>query len=196
MSNEAQTAHSVIYTVGHSKHSFENFAELLARHSIQLVIDVRTHPRSRFAPWSTKGKIEEALGSLGIEYDYMGDALGGHPDDEDAYDKDEKVVYERIAYKPEFRNGITKVLSLSEIKRLALMCTEGKPQDCHRHPLLARQLIERGAEVVHIRPNGRLVNAESLKARQESAQMALFELAGEDTTWKSPKRIRRRRNSG
>jgi uncharacterized protein (DUF488 family) len=179
-----------IYTIGHSNHSFSYFVELLAKHGIETVVDVRSHPRSRFAPWSSDKLLPPSLSQLGVKYEYMGDALGGHPDDDSLYDMSGKVVYDRLAYTGAFRAGITKLVELSRKSRLALMCTEKNPRQCHRHALLARQLMERGVEVVHIRANGSLANAESLKLRQETPQMALFELPGEDTTWRSPKRIR------
>ena len=181
---------AAIYTVGHSNHPVDYFLELLARHGIQTLVDVRSHPISRYASWFNRAGLASSLATVGIKYEYMGDTLGGHPNDLALYDGDGKLVYDRFAFTNDFRNAITKVIALAKTTRLVLMCTEKNPRQCHRHPLLARQLIERGAEVYHIRGNGSLANAESLKLRQETPQMALFELPGEDTTWRSPKRIR------
>ena len=121
----------------------------------------------------------------------MGDALGGHPQEKSFYDAKDHVIYERITPLKEFRRGIKRIAEESEGHILSLMCAEEDPIKCHRHPLLARALIERDVRVLHLRRDGTVQDAAEL-AGFTSLQLSLFEPSGEDRTWQSPKRIRRR----
>ena len=94
---------------------------------------------------------------------------------------------------PGFRSGIRKVDELARQTRLVLMCSEGQPVDCHRHPLLARVLLEREFKVQHILQDGTLNDATDLFDQAPSLQLPLMEPPGEDLSWKSPKRIKRRK---
>ena len=185
------TSTTTIYTIGHSNHGIKEFMALLRLHDIKTVVDVRTIPFSRYTPHFNQGALKNSLWEAAIQYLYLGAELGGHPNPAEFYDKNDRVIYERIAAKKEFRRGIKKVIQLAEKTRLALMCTEEPPAKCHRHPLLAHVLLERNLLVDHIRGDGTLQNAKSLTAQLPNPQLPLFELAGEDLSWRSPKRIRR-----
>jgi len=183
---------TTIFTIGHSNHSADAFDSLLAKHGIELLIDVRTKPASRWYPHFNMGKLRQRLGDLNIQYEHF-PGLGGHPPEKEFYDEDGRVVYERIAVTRVFKRDIKRAIEMSEGARLALMCAEGNPRDCHRHPFLARELDERGVEVLHICKDGSLEPANEM-TDNTNQQMALFEGAGEDSTWRSPKRIRPRRH--
>ena len=178
-----------VFTVGHSNHSASNFVALLVKHDIERVVDVRSRPTSRFHHFKRE-PLTEYLHGVGIDYLYLGDQLGGHPDSADFY-VDGRVAYERMAALQGFRRGIGRVADESEQCRLVLMCAEEDPAKCHRHPLLALALLERGAQVLHLRRDGSVQDARAM-ANQIDPQLPLFELVGEDLTWRSPKRIRRR----
>lgn len=181
-----------VFTIGHSNQSADEFDALLKQHNIHCVIDVRSKPRSRFGQFNRKA-LETRLGGLRIAYIYLGDELGGHPDPDEFYEGG-YVVYERVAGLREFRRGIGRVIDESEQQRLVLMCAEEDPAACHRHPLLARMLVEHNVEVLHIRSDGSLQDATKM-AEQADSRVPLFELDGEDYTWVSPKQIRRRGRS-
>lgn len=178
-----------VFTIGHSNQPAAEFDALLEKYNIQCLIDVRSKPRSRFGQFNRKA-LETRLSGRGIEYLYLGDELGGHPDPDEFYEGGH-VVYERVAGLREFRRGIGRVIDESEQRRLVLMCAEENPADCHRHPLLARMLVERGVEVLHMRRDGSFQDATKM-VESVDPRLPLFELAGEDLTWRSPKRIRRR----
>ena len=178
-----------IFTIGHSNQPAAEFDALLKQHDIQCVIDVRSKPRARFGQFNRK-PLETRLQALGIDYLYLGDSLGGHPDPDEFYEGG-RVVYDRVAGLREFRLGINRVVDEGEHRRIALMCAEEDPSKCHRHPLLARMLVERGVAVHHIRRTGATIDATALVDVADS-QLSIFELDGEDPTWISPKRIRRR----
>ena len=181
-----------LFTIGHSNQKAADFIELLEQYSIECVVDVRSKPRSRF-PYFNRGPLEKRLRELGIDYLYLGDHLGGHPDDDSLY-RDGRVVYERVAALSGFRREIRNVADKSRQVRLALMCSEEDPAKCHRHPLLATALKKRGVKVIHLRRDGTCQDADSI-SEPVGPQMPLLELGGEDLSWKSPKRIRPRGTS-
>ncbi len=177
-----------IFTIGHSNQPADGFLALLRDHSIECVVDVRSKPYSRFRHFNRES-LRRRLNNQGLDYLYLGSELGGHPEGDDFYES-HRVAYERIAALPEFRRGIKQVIDESEQRRIALMCTEEDPAKCHRHPLLARTLLERGVTVLHLRRDGSIQDATTM-IDPTSPQLPLFEPPGEDLTWRSPKIIRR-----
>ena len=154
--NAAQ--HSLL-TVGHSNHSPEAFTELLLRHGVDEVFDVRSSPYSRYTPQFNQEALTGILsraGETGIEYTFLGAELGGRPADRSCYDADGRVLYQRLAETDLFDDGIRRVVRAADERRVALMCSEKEPLDCHRALLIARGLTERGAAVEHILADGDL----------------------------------------
>ena len=135
-----------IYTIGHSNHKWETFLSLLKAHGIQTLVDVRTKPVSRYARFANKHKMPELLNQEGIEYVFMGDTLGGKPDDPTLYDNKGKPDYRAMASKLDFLDGIDSLINLAENNTLVVMCSEGDPSKCHRklliEPVLKRKRIE------------------------------------------------------
>ena len=182
-----------VFTIGHSNQPADDFIALLKAYKIDQVFDVRSKPYSRFRHFSRE-HLMDRLARHEIQYAYMGEELGGHPVDERYYNERDRVVYERLAISPEFRRGfrnMVKEIEACERNSIAVMCTEEDPAKCHRHPLLARVLMERGLEVRHIRRDGTVQNAAEI-SEDISQQLPLFEPVGEDLVWQSPKRIRTR----
>ena len=179
-----------VYTVGHSNGPVKDFIELLRSFEIETVTDVRSRPYSTYVPQFNRESLADSLWCAGVSYLFSGDKLGGHPDSNELYYHD-RVAYERISSLGPFRAGIDQVVKLAETTILAIMCTEEDPSKCHRHPLLARTLVERDVEVLHIRRDGSVQNAAKMLEEPTSAQLPLFEPPGEDLSWTSPKRIRR-----
>lgn len=179
-----------VYTIGHSNQPLADFMNLLDQRNVQCIVDTRSHPRSVFG-YFNRNPLEARLKESGIDYLYLGDQLGGHPDLDELYEGG-RVVYERLAAQSGFKRGIDRVVEESDRRCLSLMCTEENPVECHRHPLLARMLVERGIEVLHIRRDGSVQDATTL-VEQADPRMPLFELDGEDRKWVSPKQIRPRR---
>ena len=143
-----------ILTIGHSNHRWESFLVLLKQHGVQVLVDVRTNPASRRAPFVNKRKLEGLLEGEGIRYVYIGDSLGGKPADPDCYDADGNPDYTRMGAKPEFQQGIQALLQLAEHTRVAVMCAEEDPAKCHRTLLLGPALAHRGVGLAHIRKAG------------------------------------------
>ena len=179
-----------LFTIGHSNQSLEEFIALLVKQSVERLVDVRSNPYSTFVPHFNREAVSRSLQGRGIEYLYLGDELGGYPESAEYYAGD-RVAYERIANSPAFRRGIKKVAKDSERYSLVLMCAQENPEKCHRHPLLAQTLMERGLQVLHLRGDGSVQDAASI-IEATTLQMPLFEPEGEDLTWQSPEPIRRR----
>ena len=144
-----------IFTIGHSTHSLDTLAGLLRQHDVTALADVRSSPYSRFNPQFNKDSLERDLKVRGIQYVFLGRELGARPTDPACYENG-RVSFPRLAKSELFRSGLDRVMLGSQKYRIALMCAEKEPLECHRTILVARALIERGAVVEHILADGRL----------------------------------------
>lgn len=156
--------HSPVLTVGHSNHRMDHFLSLLERHSVSAVADVRSTPYSRFSSQYNKDSLKRCLAKHDIQYVFLGRELGARSDNTECY-KDGRVQYPLLAGKESFRTGIERVLTGAKKERIALMCTERDPLDCHRTILVARTLTERGLPVDHILPSGQAESHEQAMLR-------------------------------
>ena len=147
MTNDSPT----IYTIGHGRHPFDYFLELLRRHEIAFLCDVRSVARSRW-PQYNGGNLARALQENGIGYEHLPECGG-------------KV----IAPPDELRRGLDRIVELGSEMRVAIMCSESKPlttdtrtprANCHRVGLLATPLKQRGAAVIHILPDGTIMECD------------------------------------
>ena len=154
-----------VFTVGHSNHPPETFINLLLRHGIDEVADVRSAPYSRYTPHFNYEPLQQALDDIGIAYAYLGGELGGRPADRSCYDSDGRVLYDRVAETTQFDDGIRSVIRAADERRVALLCTEKEPLECHRTLLVARALAERGVPVAHILASGGLESHGDAMAR-------------------------------
>lgn len=145
-----------VFTVGHSNHSPEEFIELLLRHRVNEVIDVRSSPYSRYTPHFNREVLSERLEQSRIGYLFLGGELGGRPVDRSCYDAEGRVLYKRLAETDAFDDGIRRIISRADDYSIALMCTEKEPLECHRTLLVGDALVERGVVVNHILADGSL----------------------------------------
>jgi uncharacterized protein (DUF488 family) len=146
---------SAVFTIGHSTHPIETFLELLRAHAVTAVADVRSAPFSRFNPQFNEDALAHSLKTADIAYVFLGRELGARSDDPACYEQG-RVHYGRLAKTALFQAGLGRVLHGSEKQRIALLCAEKEPLDCHRTILVARALTERGVAVEHILADGRL----------------------------------------
>jgi uncharacterized protein (DUF488 family) len=171
-----------VMTIGHSTHSFEKFAQLLRTHNVGAVADVRSAPYSRMHPQFDREELNEALKKIGVAYSFLGEELGGRPKDDACYDHG-RVQYQRVAVTDNFKGGIRRVLVGAQRYRIALMCAEREPLECHRGLLIAPELEKVGASVVHIHSDGALEThpqaVQRLLARFGLLKQSLF-LSGSD----------------
>ena len=146
----------MIYSIGHSKHPIERFVALLQQHVIDALADVRSTPYSRFNPQFNREKLQAALADAAIRYVFLGEELGARSKDASCYDEEGRVSYAKLARTAPFRAGIERLLTGMQQHRIAIMCAEREPLDCHRTILVSRELEKAGVPVTHILPDGSL----------------------------------------
>lgn len=147
-----------VFTIGHSNHPLNGFVDLLRQYRVREVIDVRSSPYSRYSPHFNSDVLRKALEQLSIGYAFLGGELGGRPADRSCYDSGGRVQYDVLANTDPFDDGVRRVIHRADDCRIALMCTEKEPLECHRTLLIAAALEERGVIVEHILANGSLEN--------------------------------------
>lgn len=144
---------TVVYTVGHSTRSIEEFVALLHRGAIRAVIDVRAFPMSRRHPHFNRDVLSATLAANDITYAHA-PALGGRrrprPDSPNgAWRNDGFRAYADHMSTPEFRRGIDELIASAARAPTTVMCAEAVPWRCHRS-LIADALVARGCEVRHL----------------------------------------------
>jgi uncharacterized protein (DUF488 family) len=162
-----------VLTIGHSTHAFDRFLALLRQAEVTAVADVRTSPFSRRFRHFNRDVLREKLLLGGIAYVFLGKELGGRPTDSRLY-RDGIADYEKIATTETFKNGLERVIEDAKKHRIALMCAERDPLDCHRCLLVGRALAERGVAVRHILSDGAIATHGEVEDR-------LLQLSGHST---------------
>jgi uncharacterized protein (DUF488 family) len=130
-----------VFTVGHSNRSLDDLIALLQMADIDILVDVRTWPRSQYNPQFNEEMLQKALPDAGIDYKWRGKNLGGKTG------REGNVDYEKT---------IDWVVSTGERVNVALMCSEGAIDKCHRNYMLTPDVLKRGVEVTHILWSGEL----------------------------------------
>ncbi len=147
-----------IYTLGHSNHPFPVFNELLRKHELKRVVDIRSIPFSRTNPQFRKKELETALHKYGFIYNFLGRELGGKIDGPNFFDSQGQIDYKLVRDSSFFQRGIgilSKWISQGEIP--VLVCAEKDPLKCHRFFLVAPALLEKGWEIRHILDTGEAI---------------------------------------
>lgn len=162
--SENQTEKLPIYTIGHSSHALVTFFQLLSSAEITGVADVRSSPFSRRSPQYNRRELEASLNQRGIEYRFFGKALGGRPKDPKLYIGG-TADYEAMARSGAFNEGVERVLKGSKKHRLALMCSELDPIECHRCLLVGRALSNLSIPVLHILLDGSIQSQHDIEER-------------------------------
>jgi uncharacterized protein (DUF488 family) len=152
---------------------------LLRANEIEVLVDTRSYPYSKWVPHFGRESLKEAVEAAGIRYLYMGDVVGGRPKQKEFYDDNGRLVYARVAESADFLDGIARLERGADKFRVAILCAEENPNHCHRRLLIGRVLMARGAKLLHIRGTGEVqhdaaVAAELGKDSRES-QAVLFE---------------------
>ena len=154
-----------LFTIGHSNHPIGVFRGLLEEHRIDVLADVRSAPFSRRHPQFNQGELRRALRGAGVKYMFLGRELGARSDDPLCY-VDGKVQYARLADKADFKRAIGRLVSgAGKGYRIAVMCAEREPLECHRTLLVAKALDGAGQAVRHILADGALERHEDTLGR-------------------------------
>jgi uncharacterized protein (DUF488 family) len=184
-----------LYSVGHSNHSLEALLALLKQHRIEVLVDVRSSPYSKFSPHFDSGPLKKAISSAGLKYLYLGRELGGRPEADEFYDDEGHVLYSRLAESPLFLEGLLRLEAGVQKYRVALLCSEEDPTNCHRRLLIGRALAARQITITHIRGDGRLESEAQLQdeedRRRDKDQAVLF-VKPRERVWRSTQSVLRR----
>ena len=148
-------AQPTIFTIGHSRHPIDRFVALLQAQRVEVLVDVRSQPTSRWAPQFRRSDLARALEQAGIDYAFLGAELGGRPEG-DWYDADGKLDAARRSRAPEFEAGIAELVAIARERTAAILCAEEDPTHCHRRVLVTPALAREGFAVVHLRGDGRV----------------------------------------
>ncbi len=174
-----------VYTIGYGNRSIEQLIAILQEYEIAYLVDVRSAPYSRYKPEFSKDALAGELQRHRISYVFMGDTLGGRPEDKDCY-VNGRVAYEKVESTAGYRRGIQRILTaFAQQRRVALMCSEGKPENCHRSKLIGVTLEEQKVPVIHIDENDDQRSQTEVLDRLTAGQQSLF-----DRTFHSRKQYR------
>lgn len=190
-----------LYTIGHSNLTSQEFLDLLKKHGITVLVDVRSAPYSRYASQFNKEELQHFLEAQGVSYRFAGQHLGGRPKDADDYkdgqipDEDtarqkylKLVDYKAMMTREEYQKGIARLLDIIREENqhegcVTIMCSEGEPQDCHRHHLITRSLLDVHTKIIdngvdidifHIQRGGTLTQVTPDDFQPEIIQERLF----------------------
>ncbi len=144
------------FTIGHSTRSIKNFIDLLAASEIEIVVDVRTIPRSRTNPQYNSDALPGSLSDFQIAYEHIAE-LGGRrarardiaPDVNEFWENQSFHNYADYAMGDGFRSGLGRLRELGSVRRCAVMCAEAVWWRCHRR-IIADYLLVAGERVFHI----------------------------------------------
>ncbi|MEI6125143.1 MAG: DUF488 domain-containing protein [Pseudomonadota bacterium] len=169
-------------TVGHSTLGVDAFIDLIKAYSINCIADVRSAPWSKHNPQFNREALQNDLKKNNIKYLFMGDCLGARYDDPMLLFSDGRVDFSKVRCMPAFQNGIERIQEgLRKGYRIALMCAERDPFDCHRFVLVARELAGNNILVQHIISVSDIVTQQELETRllekysKNTRQLTLFD---------------------
>jgi uncharacterized protein (DUF488 family) len=143
----------IIYTIGHSTQTIEQFIALLKSHNIEELVDVRTIPKSRHNPQFGSEELAASLQEVGIVYKHLAKLGGLRHASKDSIN----LGWQNTSFRgfadymatPEFLTGLDELQVLAEKKTVAIMCAEAVPWRCHRS-LISDALTIQGWQVLHI----------------------------------------------
>ena len=155
---------NTLFTIGHSNHEMGVLVELLGRHLVQVVADVRSQPYSARLPQFNRSALKLALRANGLQYVFLGHELGARRDEASCY-VDGQARYDLVSKTDAFAEGLDRVLRGLRKYRIALLCAEMDPLTCHRTILVCRHLRGRGFPIQHILADGSLESHEAAENR-------------------------------
>lgn len=163
------------FTIGHSTRSIPEFVELLREVQIELVVDVRTVPRSRTNPQFNRSTLPTTLSEFDIDYEHMAQ-LGGLRPPSPTVPPSLNAFWQNASFhnfadyamSEEFTSGLARLRELGHAKRSAIMCAEAVWWRCHRR-IITDYLLAAGEEVFHILGRNHVERAQMTPAANLSA---------------------------
>jgi uncharacterized protein (DUF488 family) len=170
----SQKDRMAVLTIGYGSRDPNSFGDLIKSFDPEYLLDVRSRPYSRYQPLYGRERLSKLLGAVGVRYVFFGDTLGGQPPEPEVY-LNGRVDYTRVRETPRFQHGISRVYrGWSSACRLLLMCSEQRPENCHRSKLITPALLELGVPVQHISESGELLGQDAVMQRIVGKQLSVF----------------------
>jgi uncharacterized protein (DUF488 family) len=144
---------AVVYAIGHSTRTIDEFIGILQAHAISILVDIRTIPKSGHNPQFNKDDLKRSLEGKCIMYVRFRELGGLRKAKKDSVNTGWKNASFRgfadYMQTREFASAIRKLIRLAKQRQVAIMCAEGNPFRCHRS-LVADALTVRKVRVLHI----------------------------------------------
>lgn len=148
-----------LFSIGPGNEDLNSFISRLKKWRINCVVDLRSQPYSEYVPHFNRESLSGSLRTVGIDYLYFGDKLGGRPPE----------GFERFRVSPRFKENIDMLLNQVEGKSAALMCSEFDISKCHRRFVVV-EIIKKGIHVTIIDKEGNpvksILNPSSKRSRR------------------------------
>jgi len=178
---------TTIYSIGHGNKKIEDFIKELKTFEVQFLLDIRSKPFSKWNPQFNQNELKFKLEETGIKYVFVGDTLGGLPEDRSCYDYNGKVVYDLIKEKDFFKEGLERLTTANEkLIKLAIMCSESKPEECHRSKLIGQELLKKEISLKHI-VSDKLVKSQEMVMAELTKGKGIVDLFGNEIDFTSRK---------
>ena len=158
---------NTIFTIGYGNRNIDTFISLLENYKINIVVDVRSYPISRFNSNFNKKRLENNLCNSRIDYLYKGSELGGKPANQDFF-LNGTLNYQSVGKLPAYKAAINDLIQIAENKNICLMCCELLPHSCHRKNLIGETLTKLNVRVLHINERG------LIESQSKLSQLDLF----------------------
>ncbi len=156
-----------LYSIGYATKPIELFLEQLHQHKINAVADVRSVPYSKAFPDYRRESLAETLKAEDIYYVYLGDELGPRSNEDQYYNENNQIQFDRLMYSPLFLQGAKRLQAgLDKGMRIAIMCAEKDPINCHRSLLVGYYFQrELAVNIKHIKYEGNLESQVEMEER-------------------------------
>ncbi len=140
-----------LFTIGHSNYEINYFINIVKKYKINCIVDVRSIPYSKYSPQYNKENIKKLLKINKINYIYMGKEFGAMRTAKTLYTKEGYVDFEKVKYDKDFKLGINRIkVGVEKGYKIAFMCAEKIPSDCHRCILIGRTFKNLGYNIINI----------------------------------------------
>lgn len=140
-----------LFTIGHSNYEINYFINIVKKYKINCIVDVRSIPYSKYSPQYNKENIKKLLKINKINYIYMRKEFGAMRTAKTLYTKEGYVDFEKVKYDKDFKLGINRVkVGVEKGYKIAFMCAEKIPSDCHRCILIGRTFKNLGYNIINI----------------------------------------------
>jgi uncharacterized protein (DUF488 family) len=176
---------STIYSIGHGNKKIEMFINELVSYDILYLVDVRSRPFSKWNPQFNQDALKIDLKNNGINYLFLGDKLGGLPKDKSCY-VNGKVDYNIIKEKDFFKESLERLVNANTKRiKIAIMCSEAKPEECHRTKLIGEELRRKNISTNHI--SNKLLKLQETVMLELTEGKGIIDLFGNEIAFTSRK---------